>query len=43
MVENYPLLKKYLAENGWDIQEIKKMAWTKHPDYNWYWLGKEKQ
>ena len=42
MDNNLPLAKKYFAENGWDLQELLKMTFTKHSKYNEYSLGEEK-
>ena len=42
MDNNLPLAKKFFVDNNWNLKEVINAEWTKHYDYDWYYLGNEK-
>ena len=37
-----PEIRNYFEERQWTLKDYNSFEWTKHSDYNWYYLGNEK-
>ena len=41
-MDNKLSIFKYFEDRKWKELDFKQTDWTKHTDYNWYYLGNEK-
>ena len=37
--ENIDAIKNYFKDRKWTVNDFEHTEWTKHNDYDWYYIG----